>query len=486
MSSEPAVRVTDLAKSYHLFASPRDRLKQLVFGRHRRYYHEFWALTDISFEVPRGETFGIIGRNGSGKSTLLQIVCGTLTPSRGSVHAGGRVAAMLELGAGFNPEFTGRENVFLNGHILGLTQKEIESRYEAICRFADIGEFIDQPVKTYSSGMQVRLAFAVMAHVDADVLVIDEALAVGDALFTQKCMRFLRAFKERGTLLFVSHDTTAVTSLCDRALWLDGGRVRRLGTSKKVCEAYLEHLFDSSGEGRSVAAAGNAGVEAIDRKNAIASDPATGRPVPRTGPEHGVVLPVAAAAPPDARRDARLDLVNTTVWRNDIELFEFDPKAASFGRRGAAVLAVGLSDARRRPLAWAVGGESVVLSIDIEARSALTRPIVGFFVRDRLGQNLFGDNTFLVDAAGGPLAPGERLRAEFEFDLPLLPPGDYSIAAAVADGNQHEIVQHEWIHDALLFRVETSSIRHSLVGLPMRAIQCTRLPPAPTAFTSER
>jgi len=187
---------------------------------------EFLALNDVSFEVSRGETVGIIGRNGAGKSTLLQIVCGTLKPTSGFIETHGRIAAMLELGAGFNPEFSGRENIFLNGYIVGLTRQQIEARYDAICGFADIGEFIEQPIKTYSAGMAVRLAFAVMAHVDAQILVIDEALAVGDARFVQKCMRFLREFKERGTLLFVSHDTIAVSSLCDRAIWLDAGRVK--------------------------------------------------------------------------------------------------------------------------------------------------------------------------------------------------------------------------------------------------------------------
>src|SRR5258708_7334115 len=225
MSSELAVQAEGVGKNYRLYATPRDRLKQLVARARRQYYREFSALTDVGFDVRRGETVGIIGRNGSGKSTLLQIVCGTLQPSAGRIATQGRIAAILELGAGFSPEFSGRENIFLNGYIVGLTQQEIEARFDAICAFADIGDFIEQPIKTYSTGMVVRLAFAVMAHVDADILVIDDALAVGDARFVQKCMRFLREFKARGTLLFVSHDTSAVTSLSDRVLWLDGGRV---------------------------------------------------------------------------------------------------------------------------------------------------------------------------------------------------------------------------------------------------------------------
>jgi len=443
MSSELAVRAEGIAKSFRLFSHPRDRLKQIFAGSRRKYYQEFWALNDVSFEVARGETVGIIGRNGSGKSTLLQIVCGTLKPSAGRVETHGRIAAMLELGAGFSPEFSGRENIFLNGYIVGLTQQQIEARYDAICAFADIGEFIEQPIKTYSTGMAVRLAFAVMAHVDADILVIDEALAVGDARFVQKCMRFLREFKERGTLLFVSHDTTAVANLCDRCVWLDGGRLKASGPAKHVCDMYLENLFES--------------VQGASRVAAPAAEP---------------VAALTSAAPP---RDQRLDILQASPHRNDVEIFEFHREAASFGKRGARILDVRFEHPHGERLAWAVGGETVVVAIDIEALEPLASPIVGFLVRDRLGQNVFGDNTYLTSQSSPlPLAQGDAASARFEFDLPLLPPGDYSIAVAVADGRQDDHVQHEWIHDALTFRVETSSVRHSLVGLPMRGIRFDR------------
>ena len=220
MCSELAIRVEHLSKCYQIYERPQDRLKQSLWRGRRQFFREFWALRDLSCTLRRGETVGVIGRNGSGKSTLLQMICSTLTPTAGTIHVNGRVAALLELGAGFNPEFTGRENVRMNAALLGLTPSEIDARLPAILAFADIDDFVDQPVKTYSSGMFVRLAFAVIAHVDADILIIDEALAVGDGFFTQKCMRFLREFRENGTLLFVSHDTSAVLNLCDRALWL--------------------------------------------------------------------------------------------------------------------------------------------------------------------------------------------------------------------------------------------------------------------------
>jgi lipopolysaccharide transport system ATP-binding protein len=210
-SSDIAIRVQGLSKRYEIYTKPSDRLKQFVLPLLQRltgkaskqYFREFWALKDVSFEVRKGQTVGIIGRNGSGKSTLLQMICGTITPTTGSIQTNGRVAALLELGSGFNPEFTGRENIYMNASVLGLNSSEIDIRFNDIVDFADIGDFVEQPVKTYSSGMMVRLAFAVIAHVDADILVVDEALSVGDAFFAQKCMRFLRKFMETGTVLFV-------------------------------------------------------------------------------------------------------------------------------------------------------------------------------------------------------------------------------------------------------------------------------------------
>ena len=220
-SDEIMLSVRNIWKTFAIYEKPADRLKQMLLGRlGKKYFTEFHALKGISFDVKKGECVGIIGRNGAGKSTLLQVITGTLQPTGGELAVHGRVAALLELGSGFNPEFTGRENVYMYATVLGLSQSEIEQQYQNIIDFADIGDFIDQPVKTYSSGMMVRLAFAVVAHVSADVLIIDEALAVGDAFFQQKCMRFIRKFKEEHTILFVSHDTGAVVNLCDRAVLL--------------------------------------------------------------------------------------------------------------------------------------------------------------------------------------------------------------------------------------------------------------------------
>lgn len=252
MSSEIAIAVDGVCKCYEIYDTPRDRLKQFVLphlktliGRQpKNHYREFWALKEVSFEVKRGETMGIVGRNGSGKSTLLQLICGTLSPSGGTIRANGRVAALLELGSGFNPEFTGRENVYLNGAILGLTKDEIDSRYDQIASFADIGEFIERPVKTYSSGMVVRLAFSVAISADPDTLIIDEALSVGDELFQRKCFSRIESMRSRGTtILFVSHSASSVIDLCDRALLLDSGRLITIGNPKTVIGHYQKLLY---------------------------------------------------------------------------------------------------------------------------------------------------------------------------------------------------------------------------------------------------
>ncbi|WP_061169677.1 ABC transporter ATP-binding protein [Caballeronia hypogeia] len=246
-SAESTIQVRGASKRFAIYETPVDRLKHIIFPGSRKYAKEFWALRDVSFSVGRGETVGIIGQNGSGKSTLLQIVCGTLRPNSGAIEVNGRVAALLELGAGFNLEFSGRENVYLNAAMLGMTSAEIDEKFASIEEFAEIGEFIDQPVKTYSSGMYVRLAFAVAIHVDPAVLIIDEALAVGDARFQARCFNKIREMKEAGvTILFVSHDVGSVRNLCERAIWLDRGSVRMMGSAFAVTAQYTQ--FMSEGE----------------------------------------------------------------------------------------------------------------------------------------------------------------------------------------------------------------------------------------------
>jgi lipopolysaccharide transport system ATP-binding protein len=251
MSSNIAIKVENLNKCYHIYGQPHDRLKQSVFPRlqqlagksPKQYFREFWALKDISFEINKGETVGIIGRNGSGKSTLLQLICGTLNPTSGNIQTNGRIAALLELGSGFNPEFTGRENVFMNAAVLGLTREETDARFDDIAAFADIGDFIDQPVKTYSSGMFVRLAFAVNIMSQPEIMIVDEALAVGDMRFQAKCTTALNRIQENGaTVLFVSHDIGTVKSLCKRGIYLEHGNLKSIGAAPQVAEQYVRTM----------------------------------------------------------------------------------------------------------------------------------------------------------------------------------------------------------------------------------------------------
>lgn len=451
-SDNIAISAINLGKCYLLWSNPRDRLKHSLRSNLSRlfpissknYHSEFWALRDISFEVRRGETLGIIGRNGSGKSTLLQILCGTLTPTRGTYETRGRISALLELGSGFNPEFTGKENVYMNASILGLSREEIDERYESIVDFADIGQFIDHPIKTYSSGMYVRLAFAVAIRVEPEILVVDEALAVGDAFFVRKCMRCMRNFQEKGTLIFVSHSTESVVNLCHRAILLDEGRIAAIGRSKEVCDFYLKAQFSKLQE-----------VEAGIKDNSVESM------IDHDIEENSVY-------------DQRLRYLNHTQFRNDIELFDFlEQPEKSWGQRKGSIVDVKLLDANSKaPLSWVVGGERIIVSILCLAHELLVSPYVGFRVHDRLGQSIFGDNTYLslhLPLLRPPIsvAQGHYFRATFRFRMPVLPVGDYSITVALHEGDHRDFVQQHWINDAILFKSHTSSCLGGVIGVPI-------------------
>lgn len=451
--NDTVIDVRDLSKCYNIYHTPRDRLKQFIMPLLRKtiglseknYFKQFWALRSVSFEVKRGETIGIIGRNGSGKSTLLQIICGTLNSSAGAAQVSGRVAALLELGAGFNPEFTGRENIFMNAALLGLTNEQIYTRFDDIVAFADIGEHIEQPVKTYSSGMYVRLAFAVIAHVDADILIIDEALAVGDAVFTQKCMRFIRSFQQRGTLLFVSHDMNAVQSLCRSAIWLSQGQVVQSGTSKDVAEAYLQHtLQEVYGDQIKLEQTSSSRESTKPAADDAVADPE----VQKTADcviQYGATF--TGQSNVDASRGWKsgvAEILNVTV-----ENLDSDETAGVFR-----------------------GGERVRIKVEAVAHQELQNPILGFLVRDRLGQDLFGENTLSCTATKPVLCKTkQRFYAEFDFRLPMLPNGQYAVVAAVAEGDLYNNVQHHWLHEAYILNVSSSLVRWGLVGIPFERLE---------------
>ena len=441
--SNIVIQIKHLTKIYHLYDTPVDRLKESLHPFRKKYHRDFYALDDISFEIKKGETVGIIGKNGAGKSTLLKILTGVLTPTEGQVNIYGRVLALLELGAGFSPELTGIENIYFNGALLGASRDELDQKLDSILEFADIGKFVYQPVKSYSSGMYVRLAFAIISHIETDILIVDEALAVGDAFFTQKCMRYLRNFMEKGTVLFVSHDTSAVVSLCNHAIWLDNGRSKLQGKPKEVAEEYLTALYESQ-QGES--------------KNTV------------------ICTPDEKVDNFEDVQDMRQGFINTTQYRNDIELFNFNPNSTKFGKGGGNITSVQLLGEAETPLLWVIGGESVKLKITCHSNDNLFGPIIGFYIKDRLGQPLFGDNTFNF-SKHTPLTirSNQNFEAIFEFRMPILPVGEYTITVALAEGTQQEHVQHQWIHDALVLKSHSSSAVNGLVGIPMKNIRLNLL-----------
>jgi lipopolysaccharide transport system ATP-binding protein len=438
MSSEYAMEVTGLSKCYQIYDKPSDRLKQMLMRGRKQHYKEFWALKDVSFKIKKGETVGIIGRNGSGKSTLLQMICGTLNSSAGEIKVNGKVAALLELGAGFNPEFTGVENVYMAASLYGLSKEEVDQRFDAISAFADIGDHIHQAVKTYSSGMYVRLAFAVIAHVDADILVVDEALAVGDAVFTQKCMRFIRKFKENGTLLFVSHDMGSVLNLCEQAVWLHSGAIRQLGQAKEISEAYLQYtLQEVYGQEAQLK-------DIVQKPKKEASNTVNAVTVAPNVIDYGATLAV------------QNNLTEANGWKSG----------------AGEILSVRLSIlGELTPISAETnqvfqGGERVRMTVQAVAHEDMDRPILGFLVRDRLGQDLLGENTLpFTNQQPMPVSAGERFSVDFDFKLPMLPNGNYSVMTSLADGDLYNHVQHHWLHNALLIHVASSKVRYGLVGI---------------------
>lgn len=438
-SDEIILSVKNISKCFELYKKPVYRLFQTLCAGRKKFYKEFWALKDVSFDVHRGECVGIIGRNGAGKSTLLQIITGIVQPSSGTIECKGRIAALLELGSGFNPEFTGRENVYINAAIYGLTKEETDARMSQILEFADIGDFIDQPIKIYSSGMMVRLAFAIITNVDVDILIVDEALSVGDAFFQQKCMRFMRQFMKKNTVIFVSHDTAAITGFCSRGVLLEHGAVKMIGEPKEVAAQYLKDLYSEQQD------------------------------ISGSGTEQKVEE--CEEGPGEFYRDMRADWYNTSGNRNDIEIFQFNSNN-TFGQGGAYIESVLLCDSSRNPLSWIVGGEMVKLIITAVAKKDIVSPILGFLFRDHLGQDLFGDNTYVTYRDEHMVfMSGQKLQAEFTFRMPYLAPGDYAVTVAIAEGSNEKHVQHQWIDEALMFRSHSKSPASGLIGIPMKSIE---------------
>jgi lipopolysaccharide transport system ATP-binding protein len=388
-----ALRVQDISKQYRIYNRPADRLKETLTRGRWKAHREFWALKDVSFVVEAGTTTGIIGPNGSGKSTLLQIITGTLEPTHGTVWTDGRISALLELGAGFDPEFTGIENIFMNGTLIGLSKKEIERLLPEIASFAEIGDFIYQPLKTYSSGMQVRLAFAAAIAVSPQILIVDEALAVGDAVFQHRCTRRIKEMQENGTtILFVSHDLSAIRALCSRVILLNEGRIEADGAPTYVLNRYQKIIMATEA--------------------AYVKEPAT-------APEQ-VEEEVAA---PDY------------TYRH--------------GDGSAEILTVDLIDDSGNSVKVVETGESLHCRARVIFHADLENPVFGFFIRNRHGIHLYGTNTKVQGMSFGRVSGGETLEVTFSFKC-WLAPDYYSISIAV---HSFAAISFDWLDGALFFRV---------------------------------
>ncbi len=398
-----AVEVSNLSKHYELSGSQFTRLRRLMAPDRPRDGEGLWAVRDVNFTVARGEAFGIIGANGSGKSTLLQIIAGIMRPTSGTVTVNGRLAALLELGSGFSPEFTGRDNVFLNGSLLGLSRPEIEARFDDIERFAGIGDFIDQPIKTYSTGMVLRLAFAVSAHVDPDVLIVDEALAVGDISFRQRCMRKIHELRARGvTILFVSHETSDVKALCERCLWLQDGATRQVGEADSVVAKYLSAMIEKE----------------LSQTR---------------GSHHG--------AP--ALEDAEPRLAQENAG------FETAFEGHRYGDGRAMILSGTLAEPSGRQIRSLTPLQHVVLRIVFRVNEAIDSAIAGFLVRNSKGESIFGSNTARENYPLPRLSAGETHTVDFHWSAPDLAPGKYHVSLAIADGDVREFGLCDYVEDAI-------------------------------------
>jgi ABC-type polysaccharide/polyol phosphate transport system ATPase subunit len=420
-----------VSKSYPVYHSPKDRLKELLTLNRKSFHEDFWALHDLSFDVARGETFCVIGENGSGKSTLLQIVARILTPSSGSAQVHGRVAALLELGSGFNPEFTGKDNVYLNASILGLTQKEIDARYESIAAFAEIGSFIDQPVKTYSSGMTVRLAFAVAIHVDPEILLVDEALAVGDIYFRQRCMRKVHELRASGvTILFVSHSIGDVKAIGDRCLWLDKGRLREIGETEGVVSKYL------------------AAMTVKDSRYL------------ETGPPAATVVSSSGRLPAPPEVVTRIPNIDHR-----------------YGDNRAHVTGIAVYDEFGTEVRLLMPSTKIIVRISALADEPVALPIVGFMLRNHLGVDFAATNTAREGHQLPALSPGDRLTVDFHLDVPELYPSEFSFSPAVADGTLNSYTMCDWIDNALILQMGHADAQiYGYMHLPCRVEVNGRLP----------
>lgn len=469
MCSDFAIQVDNLSKSYQIYNKPTDRLKQFVYPSIKRmvgkpvhnYYQNFWALQNINFAIPKGETVGVIGKNGSGKSTLLQIICGTLTPTSGTVQTQGRIGALLELGSGFNPEFTGLENVYLNAAVLGLKKEEIEAKLDDILSFADIGNFIHQPVKKYSSGMSVRLAFAVQAQIDPDILIVDEALAVGDARFQAKCFSRLKKLKENGTsILLVTHSSEQIVLHCSYALLLNNGQQITQGDPKLVVNQYHDILF-----GKTAAILSSNSKTESDLNNLESTVSESSEPISASGFYEEVNSQTSY--------DLSLndDIFHTHSGYNEHEYRWGDGKARIIDY----LLVKGTTQYPHS----VESGSTLILVVNIVFLEAVYRPILGFTVKTKEGQVVYGSNTEITHSTGAKAFQKLGLektivqtKIQFQLDLAA---ADYFISVGIASQQENGPEPHDRRFDSIHIVVEPTAHFFGLANLNAKFLNAEQL-----------
>ena len=427
--NDTVISVKGLSKKYRLYDSPRDRMKEALHPFRKRYHREFWALKDVSFEIKKGETIGIVGKNGSGKSTLLQIICGVLQQTEGELAVSGNISALLELGAGFNPEFTGRQNVYLNGAIKGFTKEQIDERMDAILGFADIGDFIDQPVKTYSSGMYVRLAFSAAVNIEPDILIVDEALSVGDVFFQNKCFMKFKEFQEKGvTILFVSHSLDTITAHCTSAILIDAGKLISSGSPKQVVDDFRKTI-------------------ALQNKDYLVKEGKANA---------GRVFDVPAATGPE--------------WQN---LFTYNPKEGRFGTKEVEILEGGIFTPENAPAVTLETNKEYVIKIKLIYNEAKSDVIAAFVIKDLKGTVLCGTNTYFQNFEMAAGNKGDFVIVSFKLKMPLNP-GQYLLSLGSQAINGDGFLLYDQRIDYLAFQVVGKGRRWGIFDTDS-VIECEKL-----------
>jgi teichoic acid transport system ATP-binding protein len=426
MTTDAIITVEGISKCYKLYDSNRDRLKEALHPFKKKYHRHFWALRDIDFHVRNGQTVGVIGVNGSGKSTLLQIICGILQPTTGQARVNGRITALLELGSGFNPEFTGRENVYLQGAILGMSRREIDTRYQAIVDFADIGGFIDQPVKTYSSGMMVRLAFSVAINVDPDVLIVDEALSVGDVFFQAKCFDRMKRMRDRGiTSLLVSHNLSTIKALCDHVILLDKGRIVSRGDPVAIVDAYQKCRASSLGS-----------VDLPETPSPLSEpvSPPDTEPLGESADPH--VAP--SDSPSNVDEDPRIISNGRTIPR--------------YGNGKARLIRFSINGKENCPEISVQSGEELVVHLTHQVSQPIAQPFVAIRIRTKHGVETYGNNTTFGGREIGTVQPGDMIRCVFRQKMHLNN-GQFLLTMTIAEWVQNQVVFVDRVVDAVLLNV---------------------------------